>query len=369
MEDLSYNTIIINAFRCSKISKVEREHIVNIVSKLGKGKIFKYAEERKIIPFIANLMLDLNIDAAFWINHANYYKKRNSYLLAVLSKIFASLKKKGVKKIFVYENFGALLASGNDISLFASGDIDIFADVSEKEKIKEAFLENGFISKPKSHRKELLSSEYYNSHLEYAFTLNVMWQPLLREKLPFEMDINNSIDWDNLSFFKDTNISLPPKNALMYLCALHISVHNYSRSPDIRLYIDINNVASLEPDYIKVMEYATKDNKEVRVATALSISKELLECNIPDVVFDLPRRQVTRIKRILKMVCDDKNRILKYEPNALQMLQIEFLSDNKNLISGLFGMIFPKKDWIRKFYLKGRDNLLVGYFKYIKNLF
>lgn len=367
-DDIFYNTVIQGAFKYSEITPGEKNSILDFANHVGKEKIYEYVKKRKVIPFVANLMMNLRIDEDFWQNHYNYYKNRNTYFLEILTKVFDSLARHGVKKIFVYENFGALLASGQDVSLFASGDIDMYADNSERINIGKAFEECGFVQKKQPPSSGFLSSVYFNDSLRYPFCLSVMWQPLLRNKLPFEMDINNSVNWACLTLYKDTNIALPPKDALMYLCALHISVHSYSRSPDIRLYIDLNNAAALNPDYYKIMDYAKTDMNVIRVVTALLICKRLTECAIPEWIFDLPEKQKRKVRKLLELVYDEKNNLLRYEPSGIKLFVIEFLSDNNNLITGLLSMIFPKRKWIKSYYLENSGNLFAGYIKHIRNL-
>lgn len=363
-----YNTIINSAFKACGLSKKEKEIIIQGYNATSKKEIYNISKDKKILPFIGTLMCSLSLDYLFWNEVVSQYRKRNQYMIEILAKIFSSFKRNGINKIFVYENIGALLASNSNIELFASGDIDLYADPAERECIERALAENGFYIKRSSYSRELVASEYYNNNLKEHFYISIMWQPLSRNKLPFDIDIDYCIDWGNLAKYRDTDITLPSPEALMYLCILHVSVHGYSRAPGIRLYIDIYNISKVDLNWGKVIDFAKHDNYLIRVVTVCIISKELLSINIPESIISYRNQHKKKIEKILKIVYDRARQSLNYNPPLYELIKIEAYSDNKSLIGGIFGMMFPSPKWIRKYYIAGGNNLLVGYLKHLKNL-
>ncbi|MGD9679061.1 MAG: nucleotidyltransferase family protein [Vulcanibacillus sp.] len=280
--------------------------------------------------------------------------------------MFSDFYQADIFKIFVYENFGALISSESNIALFASGDIDLYADVSNKNKIYNIIENHGFRSMNKGNNSEKVKTEFFNRKIfEKGFGINVMWVPMSRLKLPFNMDINNCVSVDSLKKYRDTNITLPSNEALMYLCLLHISIHSFSRSPDIRLYADIVNMSKLNIDWNIVMDYAKHDDTIIRVVTAAILTKKLFKIEIPSFVLDY-RKTHSEITKLIRIVYNENDNVMKYEPNKLNVLKIESYSNGKGLFKGIYYIIFPKKNWIMSYYEESM--IIKGYTKHIANL-
>jgi hypothetical protein len=365
----SFDLIVRLAISGNNATEKEKNEIESFYRQSGKDVIYQLVQRKKIIPFVSQLFCNLEIDTDFWSKHVKLYEERNLNIIKTLTDIFADFNKSGVNKIFVYENFGALLSSQSNIALFASGDVDIYADFSHMNSIYSVLKYHGFYSKNKGEMSEKVKTEFFNPSLfQSGFGINVMWTPMSRLKLPFIIDLDYSSPINNLQKYKNTDINLPSNEALLYLCLLHISIHSYSRSPDIRLYIDIVNLCKLDVDWHKILDYSKHDQTEVRVLTACILSMKLLNVEIPDYIIEYQDIYKKQISRLLKLVYDEENNNLLYEPSGINLLIIEALSNNKSLIIGVFNILFPQKNWVRDFYVGDKGSLLVAYLKHIKNL-
>jgi hypothetical protein len=335
----------------------------------GRENIHYFAVKQKVVPFIAHLFYKLKIDESYWEKIHGDYTRRNTKILQALDNIFFCLEKMGADKVFIYENFGALLASDSCIGCFNSGDVDLYAEVYQKKIVTEVLAQNGFFPKPTSHSAETIKTEYYNSNIfEKGFGINVMWKPMSRTKLPFVMDIANSIEWCRLSIYQGTHIKTPEVSALMYLCLLHISIHSFLRSPAIRLYIDVDRVALKNPDWDRIAEFALKDHTFVRAFTAAILTKRLLGTYIPENIEKTFIQENKNILRLLSFTFDRDNNFLRKEPSQLGILLIEILSSDKNWIHSLARIFMPSSSWIREYYLHDGSPLIAGYIRHLKGL-
>jgi len=152
------------------------------------------------------------------------------------------------------------------------------------------------------------------------------------------------------------------------LCLLHISVHGYHRSPDMRLYTDTERLAVMNPDWDKIAAFAKHDKTEVRTATAAILSKMLLDIPLPESWISQYSRKFSQINKLIRRVYDKKYRYLSEEPFGLKVLLIEVLSSDKHWTRALVEMILPPKRWVRDYYLQGEGNILTAYLMHFKNL-
>lgn len=359
--------LAISQKKCSDEEKAKLEFHYESV---GRMEILDFAKRCKIVPFIANLFSKLDIDGEYWKRQIDVYQKRNHEIVDILSQIFMGLHTEHVYEVFVYENFGALLSSGTDLSLFSSGDVDLYADRCNRDVIYHVMAKHGFVSKNQGKQSEIVKTEFFHEGLfEKGFGLNVMWTPMSRLKLPFHMDLQYCVTAQTLEKFDSTEISYPPKEALLYLCLLHISIHSYARSPDIRLYIDIVNMCKLNIDWRKVLEYAEHDHMIIRVITASILTNKLLAVEIPDYVMNyksgLYKKQVSNL---IKMIYDDERNCLKYEPRGIAVLLIEMWSSDSGPFVEFFNILFPDVKWVKQFHEGETRNVICAYLKHIRNL-
>jgi hypothetical protein len=358
------------SMKTSQLSDLEIKHVRRGYEKLKYEDIFEHGRREKILPFIAFLFVSSKIDVPRWEVILAEYKQRNLSILRFLEDVFNKFEQRGIKRIFVYENFGALLKSGQEIACFASGDIDLYADFSEQDSITSELQNCGFKPEDGNFSSSTVSTVYHNPTVlgGEGYRLNVMWQPLSRKKLPFPLDIDKCIEWDNLDSYEDTHIKLPSLDALLYLCLLHISVHGYHRSPDMRLYTDAERLAVMNPDWDKIGAFAKHDKTEVRMATAALLTKMLLDIPLSDSWISQYSGKYAQINKLVRRVYDEEYDYLADEPFGLKVLLIEILSADKHWTSALIEMILPHKRWVRDYYLQGEGNIIKAYFMHIKNL-
>ncbi|SDJ26548.1 nucleotidyltransferase family protein [Proteiniclasticum ruminis] len=364
-----YDVLTNASFKYCELSLEEINNIKALYDHDGQDKVYNFAKQKKILPFVANLMCKLCIDNEFWKIIKDEYIRRNEGVISSLDLIFSKFAENSVNKVFVTENFGALLSIDGDISLFSSGDVDMYADISEKERIYRSFKELGYTIKERYSHNKLISTSFYNDDIFLnGFHFGVAWNPLSRLKLPSFVNADDFVEWDKLWNYKDTSIKLPDHEALMYICLLHISLHSFSRAPDIRLYIDINNLSLLPINWNKLVELAQRDNTMVRLLTACILAQKLLDVEIPQHILDYRMKYNKSITRLLKLVYSEQNNSLIYEPKRFKVLFIEALMNDMNMILGIKGIVLPDSKWVRDFYVGSKGNLALGYIKHFKNI-
>jgi len=337
----------------------------------NKNDFYDYASKNKVLPFIAKIFSDLDLDKDYWNSIYESFEIRNKKILDLLIEVFNVFNSRAIKKIFLYENFGALLASNTPLGCFASGDIDLYADNTVMDDISKILISFGFLPKKTNASVKTVKIEYFNEgFLENGFGINVMWKPLSRLKLPFQIDINNCIQWGKLTKYKNTQIQIPVKEALMYLCLLHTSVHGYHRAPDIRLYTDTDRIALLKPDWELIANYARLDNTKVRIATSALLANKLLGTFTPNKNwYEGHNFDFGNVNYLIDRVYDFKNNYLRNEPRGLSVLLIEILSSDFNWLKASFDILLPSKAWIKEYYLQNNGVLLKGYILHWRNLF
>lgn len=347
--------------RGKNISLEEKSRIKEIYLLYGRERLYDMTKSKKILPFAANSFVYCNIDTEFWSVKLNEYRERNKKILACLDNVYAVLKAHGVKKMFVSENFGALLSANEDIALFASGDVDNYADFEERDNIYSAFESLGWTRKERFAEKNQIAAEFFppiTEGLPENFYISVDFNPLARLKLPCFVEADSFVDWDGLSVYEDTAITLPPADALMYICMLHISLHSFSRAPDIRLYIDLLNMSRTQVNYMRISDWCSRDSTCTRAAVSSTLSNHLMKTDIPECITKTTKRK----NKIVKLVYSPERNDLIYEPHGLKVLRIEVLCNDKSSARGLLEIISPDKRWMDKTY---GSHGLVAHMKHI----
>ena len=341
--------------RGTDLTEPERNRVSLLYKETGKDAMYQIATEKKILPFAANTFVACGLDMLFWEDILQQYRQRNKAILACLHTAYEALVRQGVRKMFVSENFGALLSSGNDIALFASGDVDNHADPCEKEKIYRAFETLGYSRKERFSGGHLIATEFFppkSYNLPEKFYISVEFNPLARIKLPCFIRSDEFVDWENIVCYKDTAVKLPPPDALMYICMMHISLHSFSRAPDIRLYIDLLNMSRIQVDYEKIIAWCRRDGTCTRAAVAAQLSNLLMQTRMPETVVRLSDKR----HRVIKLVYNEQSNALRYEPRCLKVLFIEICCHDRGIMAGIGSILFPDKEWMRKVY--GSSGLL-----------
>ena len=335
--------------RGDDLTEEELARLRKIYAEIGREQIFRMVTGKKILPFAARTFSMYGFDTAFWEKHLQRLRTRNRKILRCMDEAYASLRQHGVQKMFVSENFGALLSAQADIGLFASGDVDNYADPAEKEGIYQAFEALGYTRKERYAGLHQIAAEFFppeDMDVPEKFYISVDFYPLARLKLPCFVQTDQFVDWRQLTRYGDTAVVLPPPNALMYICMLHISLHSFSRAPDIRLYIDLLNMSKTRIDYAAIREWCMRDHTCTRAAVAAELANRLMKTQIPDEITQLSGRK----EKIEKIVYDAAKNDLIYEPSGIKVLRIEALCNDRNLVCGVLDILSPDKNWMKRVY-------------------
>lgn len=360
------NKVINQAFRVDNYDSDKfGKYIRDNYTEENRIALIEDAKRRKVLPVVGKLMVLQSIDDEFWKQQYDYYLKRNQEVTELMAQIFSAFLSKGIYEVCAYENYGALLASGTDIALYSSGDVDLFASIAKKEIIEQVLAKFEYYPTNDFNNKQGICTEYLKS--QGIIRINVAWKPLIRYSLPIRSNFEKYFVWDKMPYYGDTSIRLPSAETLLYLCFLRIAVHGYSRSPDIRLYIDTFNASRNDPDWNCVIEWAKNDGVYTKFATVATIAHDLIGLDVPDTVLSFARNDEFA-QKILSITYDFKEHTLKYDPSGLSLLKVEAASDNRSVLSEVFCMLFPSKEWIKEYYQNENENMMAAYRRYYKRL-
>ena len=355
-----YVNRVINLAFCTKpLTKSEEDYIINGYSEENKLELVTIATRKKVLPVVGEMMVLLNIDLDFWRKKYDYFKTRNIEVTDLIANVFHSFAESGIKRICAFENYGAMLAAGTDIALYSSGDVDLYADVSQKKKIEEVMASyDYFPTEDVCHTRDI-NSEFTNNN--GIIRINVAWKPLRRYLLPISIDASKYFRWNEMTFYKNTDIRLPSPETLLYLCFLRIAVHGYSRSPDIRLYIDTFNATRNNPNWEQVMQWAVDDGVKTKYLTVAAIANDLIRLDVPEEIIKESKTD-KYTQRILKYTYDFEKHSLVYDPTGFKLLKVEAASDQRNVVTEILSMLFPPRNWLKEYYMD-RDS--AWYSKYV----
>lgn len=357
-------------FTASVKDNLSKEEINQVVKPLyeqeGFQKVYESATKKKMLPFVASMLVEAHIDVENWQPVLERYQQRNTIVKNELTNVYAAMKVAGVKKMFISENYGALLKSGRDIGLFASGDCDSCADLSEKNKIDAIFEKLGYSIENRYSGKTLCTSSYHNpKKLPDGFYFGVCWEPLSRLKLPCFINMDDFVDWNNLTELEGTSIKLPSAEALLYICLMHITLHSFHRAPAIRLYVDILNCCyQNNVKWEVVYEWAKRDKTVIRMMTSAILANKLARIPIPDFVKAYENNK--RVRKLLSYAYNEKEQCLNPEPGRMGVYKIEIGCHDKNSTLGLLEMLFPGSKWLKSHYGHGT---VLSTLLHLKNMF
>ena len=349
-----------------KLTEVEiNNYVKQLYDEEGFENVYEWTRRKKMLPFVAAMLVKARIDVEKWEPIIDKYRERNTLVRQQLSHVYATMEKAGVKKMFISENYGALLNSGRDIGLFASGDLDNCADLSEKKNIDLVFESLGYTKKDRYSGKMLCTTSYHNDDLlPDGFYFGVCWEPLSRLKLPCFINMDEFVDWDNLRTLEGTFIKMPSIEALLYICLMHITLHSFHRAPAIRLYVDIlNSCYNSNPDWNLIYEWAKRDNTVTRMMTSSILANKLADVPIPDFVKSFENDN--RVKHLLSYTYNSEARCLNPEPGRVGVYNIEISCNDKNQICGLKEMIYPGSKWLKAHY---GHNTILSSLLHLKNM-
>lgn len=155
------------------LSNEDLEILKIIYNKLGRKAIMDLAVKEKIVPFVAYTMSKTNIEKSFWQKKYNYFRDRNTKIVKLLDDIFKEMKNKNIP-IFLYENFGSLLLSGEDIGLFCSSDVDLCTSLAYKEETIKVLKNFGYFPKIRKLKSLNDLTEFCNTNKNENFWINII---------------------------------------------------------------------------------------------------------------------------------------------------------------------------------------------------
>lgn len=172
------------AFDFAPVSDGIRHRIMGTYPRI-KDELIEYCKQKKLLPFVAKFMVAQGVDVELWESILETYRIRNSHARRELEKVFHALRERGAADCYPIENFAALLASGEDIGLFASGDIDVYAGQADHGTVHEVMSELGYTR----YVANEYQGYYYNKDTS-PIGINMMWMWQSRRNMPFRTTLD-----------------------------------------------------------------------------------------------------------------------------------------------------------------------------------
>lgn len=353
------------------LSNEELEILKIIYDKLGRKKILELAVKEKIIPFVAYTISKTNVEKSFWQKKYNYFRDRNIKMLKLLDGIFKEMKNKNIP-IFLYENFGSLLLSGEDIGLFCSGDVDLCSSLEYKEEIIKVLSSFGYFLRIRKYENLNVWTEFCNKAGTNDIWINVMWVPITEKVLAVAPEIDSQFFFNNIAPIKNLNINVPSRTNLLFLCLLHTSVHKYTCSPGMKLNVDIDRlVISGKISWEKIVALAIKYNVKRRIAISLMLASDFLSTPVPQkTIIELGGSEYNAKKAYNYLVGHTFLANKSDEINRFRSFYLAALLHDKGLLIGFLRILFPERKWLSKIYsAPNENNILKEYLLRIKRIF
>lgn len=308
----------------------------------SKTDFYDLLEFNRIVPFGAHILSELDYDKSFWRPKYEFFIDRNTKIKELLNSIFEEFDSCSCESITLTENFAVLLSTKSDIGCFCSGDVDLSANILEKNKIINCLNDFGFYCSDESNKIGEYSGQsmqFFNKNfLDTGFWINVIWKPVTRAFLiqnKYELRLEKARI--NYKLIENTSIRVLNDTELMYFCCLHIAAgHYFTLSPGLRLYYDIDRLASygdIHWNNLKLWE--AEDDAGLRISFILILSKKILQSKIPDKIFITPLNKF-RNQLFLNYLFNTSNHTIQSNSSFLRRLIIELFSDNNNIIFSFF---------------------------------
>ena len=230
----------------------------------------------------------------------------------------------------------------SDIGCFSSGDVDISANVSEKNKIITCLNDFDFYCEDQTDEIGEYTGQsmqfYNNNFLDTGFWINVIWKPVTRAFLiqeKYERRLEKARN--NYKLIENTRIRVLDDTELMYFCCLHISAgHYFTLTPGLRLYYDIDRLASYgNINWNDLRLWEIEDNAGLRISLMLILCNRILNSKIPVKIFNNPLLKF-RNRLLLNYLFNRKRNKIQANSSFFRRLVIEILSDNKNVLVSIF---------------------------------
>ena len=181
---------LVNRIMCQSLNQVQPEGgVVNEIRERYveiRNQLIDNAKKNKMMPFIAKMLLDAGIDSTYWNDVLKEYRLRNSNAKAELIAILECLGQNGICA-YPIENFASLILTGADLAMFASGDIDIYVQSREYERVNIIMQGLGYFAESRS---EICGDFYRKPGVEIGFNMMWIWQA--RENCPMETKLEEN---------------------------------------------------------------------------------------------------------------------------------------------------------------------------------
>ena len=320
------------------LSLDEKKKLKQYYSITDRNAIIDALKYHKIYPFAAHIFSYLNCDKVFWDKEHQKFVDRNKKIKSLLHSIFTKMKLFSCKSLTLTENFGVILSTNSCIGCFCSGDVDLSADLYEKDIIESCLNEFNFYSKKQPEKIGQYSGQsmqFYNDRfIDGGFWINVIWKPVTRAYLiQDKYELRLSADRLKYKLIPNTNIKVLGDTSLMYFSALHISAgHYFTLSPGPRLYVDIDRLSRcLEINWKDLIKWEDEDDAGIRISMVLYICSKFLNSPIPEICF----KKVLKNKRnnyLFNYLYNKKKNNFQDKGSLIRRLYIELASDDRNIL-------------------------------------
>ena len=207
------------------LSPADRILLTECYSHFGLDLFEKLALDNKIGPFVAHVFMALGCDKDFWQIKHEFFVKRNLKIKSLLDAIFDEMKAFSCESLTLTENFAVVLATESCIGCFCSGDVDLSADLAERDAIIGLLKKFSFTSKDQPQ----VMGEYFGQSMQFfnpeaidvGFWINVIWRPVTRAFLVQDKyDVRLARDRLLATAKAGSSIRILDDTSLLYFCAL-----------------------------------------------------------------------------------------------------------------------------------------------------
>ena len=321
------------------LSKGNRLMLMQCYEERGKSFFEKFASDNQIVPFAAHVLMDLNCDKVFWKEKHDRFAQRNGEIKALLESMFLDAQSYSCKSITLTENFAVVLASNSCIGCFCSGDVDLSADLSEKENIVKWMESFDFFSKKQPNsigEYSGQSMQFFNADvIGGGFWINVIWKPVTRAFLiQDKYEVRLAKDRVFAIPKRGSSIRILENTSLLYFCALHAAAgHYFTMQPGLRLFVDIDRLARCSDiNWEHIAKWEREDEAGIRISTVMYLSFKLLNTPVPKEIYS-SALQIKKNLNLINYLYNDETKEIQGKSNKLRRLYIELASDGKNIVT------------------------------------
>jgi len=328
------------------LSPADQILVTECYSHFGRDLFEKLALDNKIVPFVAHVFMALECDKDFWKVKHEFFVKRNLKIKSLLDAIFDEMKEFSCESLTLTENFAVVLAAESCIGCFCSGDVDLSADLVERDSIIGLLNKFGFTSKDQPQvmgEYSGQSMQFFNPEaIDVGFWVNVIWKPVTRAFLVQDKyDVRLSKDRLLARTLGKSSIRILDDTSLLYFCALHISAgHYFTLTPGLRLFVDIDRLArSPRIDWDNIVKWELEDNAGIRISMMMYLVAKVFNTPIPEKVYS-KALQSRRNQWFLKYLYNSEINQIQGNSSIFRRLYVELVSDNKNIVINFISRVF-----------------------------